>query len=83
LNKMTDEQEADKIVWTPSKMIERLGREIDNEESIYYWCAKVCVCVRLSDIFRLSLLKGARSLSLSRAPTPFCFGHDKNFLLLP
>ncbi|CAM9858292.1 unnamed protein product [Scytosiphon promiscuus] len=40
LNKMTDEQEADKIVWTPSKMIERLGREIDNEESIYYWCAK-------------------------------------------
>lgn len=38
---MTDEQEADKIVWTPSVMIERLGREIDNEESIYYWCAKV------------------------------------------
>ena len=41
LNKMTDEQEADKVVWTPSTMIERLGREIDNEESIYYWCAKV------------------------------------------
>ncbi|CAM9746527.1 unnamed protein product [Ectocarpus sp. 12 AP-2014] len=40
LNKMTDEQEADKVVWTPSTMIERLGREIDNEESIYYWCAK-------------------------------------------
>lgn len=41
LNEMTDEQEADKVVWTPSTMIERLGREIDNEESIYYWCAKV------------------------------------------
>lgn len=41
LNKMTDEQETDKVVWTPSTMIERLGREIDNEESIYYWCAKV------------------------------------------
>ncbi|CAB1103196.1 unnamed protein product [Ectocarpus sp. CCAP 1310/34] len=40
LNKMTDEQEAEKVVWTPSTMIERLGREIDNEESIYYWCAK-------------------------------------------
>ncbi|CAN0094478.1 unnamed protein product, partial [Hapterophycus canaliculatus] len=40
LNKMTDEQESDKVIWTPSKMIERLGREIDNEESIYYWCAK-------------------------------------------
>lgn len=38
---MTDEQETDKIIWTPSAMIERLGREIDNEESIYYWCAKV------------------------------------------
>lgn len=41
LNKMTDEQESDKIIWTPSKMIERLGKEIDNEDSIYYWCAKV------------------------------------------
>lgn len=42
LNKMTDEQEAGGPVWTPSRMIERLGREIGNEESIYYWCAKVC-----------------------------------------
>eukprot|EP00904_Undaria_pinnatifida_P001344 jgi/Undpi1/1120/HiC_scaffold_10.g04582.m1 len=40
LNTMTDEQEAEKKIWTPSTMIERLGREIDNEESIYYWCAK-------------------------------------------
>ena len=48
LNKMTDEQEADKVIWTPSKMIERLGREIDNEESIYYWCAKVSTLALLS-----------------------------------
>jgi len=29
------------IVWTPSKLIARLGREIDNPESVYYWCYKV------------------------------------------
>ena len=26
--------------WTPSKMIERVGREINDERSIYYWAAK-------------------------------------------
>mmetsp|Transcript_17064 Transcript_17064/g.22416 ORF Transcript_17064/g.22416 Transcript_17064/m.22416 type:complete len:217 (+) Transcript_17064:2-652(+) len=29
-----------KFQWTPSKVIERLGREIDNEESVLYWAAK-------------------------------------------
>ncbi len=72
LNKMTDEQEADKVVWTPSKMIERLGREIDNEDSIYYWCAKVCVSVclsgRLSWLFILQgfVSRSPRSLFPSR-----------------
>ena len=27
-------------MWTPSRIIERLGHEINNEESIYYWAAK-------------------------------------------
>jgi deoxyhypusine synthase len=27
--------------WSPSKIINRLGKEIDNEESVYYWCYKV------------------------------------------
>ena len=27
-------------VWTPSKMIRRMGKEINNEESVYYWCYK-------------------------------------------
>lgn len=27
-------------LWTPSKVIARLGEEINNEESIYYWAAK-------------------------------------------
>lgn len=42
LNTMHDEQVASKgeLVWTPSKMIDRMGKEIDNEESVYYWCHK-------------------------------------------
>lgn len=41
LHAMTDEQEADRSVrWTPSKVINRLGKEINNEESIYYWAWK-------------------------------------------
>jgi deoxyhypusine synthase len=27
-------------VWTPSKVIHRLGKEINNPESVYYWCYK-------------------------------------------
>ncbi|GMH63661.1 hypothetical protein TrLO_g4310 [Triparma laevis f. longispina] len=40
LTKMHDEQEETGAFWSPSKMIERMGRDIDNEESVYYWCAK-------------------------------------------
>ena len=29
------------IRWTPSKVIHRLGKEINHPESIYYWCYKV------------------------------------------
>jgi len=32
--------------WSPSKIIRRLGKEIDNKESVYYWCYKVCRCVQ-------------------------------------
>eukprot|EP00762_Andalucia_godoyi_P000588 ANDGO_05254.mRNA.1 putative deoxyhypusine synthase len=40
-DRMYDEQEGkEQTRWTPSKVIERLGHEIKNEESIYYWCAK-------------------------------------------
>ena len=35
------EQEKDKEnVWTPSRIINRMGKEINNEESIYYWAWK-------------------------------------------
>lgn len=51
LDKMLEEQEAakkkaaetgdeeDELHWTPSRVIERLGREINNEESVLYWAA--------------------------------------------
>jgi len=37
LNTMLEEQKTKKNVWSPSKMIRRLGKEINNPESIYYW----------------------------------------------
>lgn len=47
LDKMLEEQEASKslpederVHWTPSKVIHRLGKEINNEESVYYWAYK-------------------------------------------
>ena len=42
LDQMLAEQEASKdskepLVWTPSKVIHRLGKEINNQSSIYWW----------------------------------------------
>jgi deoxyhypusine synthase len=45
LDKMLEEQEASKktdepMHWTPSKVIHRLGKEINDERSVYYWAWK-------------------------------------------
>lgn len=40
LDEMLEEQKSKKILWTPSKMIQRLGERIDNDDSIYYWTAR-------------------------------------------
>ncbi|PHH83101.1 hypothetical protein CDD82_3511 [Ophiocordyceps australis] len=45
LDKMLEEQEAskgtnDEVNWTPSKVIHRLGKEINDESSVYYWAYK-------------------------------------------
>ncbi|KAG9198374.1 Deoxyhypusine synthase [Epicoccum nigrum] len=45
LDTMLEEQEASKkteepMHWTPSKMIHRLGKEINDERSVYYWAWK-------------------------------------------
>ncbi|CRK95461.1 CLUMA_CG008930, isoform A [Clunio marinus] len=39
LDEMLKEQKEKGTLWTPSKMIERLGQRINNEESICYWAA--------------------------------------------
>lgn len=57
LDQMLAEQEGSKkseepIIWSPSKVIERLGKEIDNPASIYYWAYKNGVpvfCPALTD----------------------------------
>jgi deoxyhypusine synthase len=40
LDKMLVEQNENKTNWTPSKLINRLGAEINNEDSVYYWAHK-------------------------------------------
>lgn len=40
LEEMLQEQKENKVLWTPSKMIARLGEKINSEESIYYWAWK-------------------------------------------
>lgn len=45
LDKMLEEQEATRLtdeplMWTPSTVIQRFGKEIDNESSICYWAYK-------------------------------------------
>ncbi|KAF8138522.1 Deoxyhypusine synthase [Boletus edulis] len=40
LDTMLEEQKASGQVWTPSTFICRLGKEINNEESVYYWAYK-------------------------------------------
>jgi hypothetical protein len=42
LDQLVVEQEGpEKTRWSPSSVIRRLGKEINNEESVYYWCYKV------------------------------------------
>ncbi|KAK6944869.1 Deoxyhypusine synthase [Dillenia turbinata] len=39
-DQMLEEQSAEKVLWTPSKVIARLGKEINNESSYLYWAYK-------------------------------------------
>ncbi|KAI8894609.1 DHS-like NAD/FAD-binding domain-containing protein [Globomyces pollinis-pini] len=40
LDNLLKEQKEQGINWTPSKIISRLGKEINHEDSIYYWAYK-------------------------------------------
>lgn len=37
---MLVEQKENNVLWSPSKIITRLGEKINNADSIYYWAAK-------------------------------------------
>jgi deoxyhypusine synthase len=52
LDTMLEEQKTKGTVWSPSKMINRMGKEINNPESVYYWCWKndiPVMCPALTD----------------------------------
>ncbi|PIO28944.1 hypothetical protein AB205_0032680 [Aquarana catesbeiana] len=40
LDQMVLEQDTEGTKWTPSKMIARLGKEINHPDSVYYWAYK-------------------------------------------
>ncbi|XAR67101.1 Deoxyhypusine synthase [Bertholletia excelsa] len=40
LDKMLEEQNQKKVLWTPSRVIARLGKEINDESSYLYWAYK-------------------------------------------
>ncbi|KAK1265826.1 Deoxyhypusine synthase [Acorus gramineus] len=40
LDQMLEEQNEKNVLWTPSKMIARLGKEINDESSYLYWASK-------------------------------------------
>ncbi|XP_067936983.1 probable deoxyhypusine synthase [Watersipora subatra] len=40
LDQLLEEQKQQGVSWTPSKVIHRLGKEIDDESSVNYWCYK-------------------------------------------
>jgi len=40
LDKLLEIQKTKNKIWTPSKIIKYLGKQIDNKDSIYYWAAK-------------------------------------------
>ena len=46
------EANGERFAWTPSRVIERLGHEINDERSVYYWAAKnniTVFCPALTD----------------------------------
>lgn len=40
MDQMVKEQKENKTAWSPSKIIRRFGKEINDPRSIYYWCYK-------------------------------------------
>ncbi|CAI2369845.1 unnamed protein product [Moneuplotes crassus] len=40
IKEMMDEQEKEGTIFSPSQIINRLGKHVNHEESVYYWCWK-------------------------------------------
>jgi deoxyhypusine synthase len=57
LDSMLKEQQEDGIIWSPSSIIRRLGKEINNEQSVYYWAYKVIFISLTVDGFELIQLR--------------------------
>lgn len=55
LDQMLEEQKTQGTVWSPSTVIHRLGKEINNEESVYYWAYKVLSAMPLLLIMLIRL----------------------------
>jgi deoxyhypusine synthase len=53
-DKMVDEHKSEGTSWTPSKIINRLGKEINNPESVYYWAWKVRQILRFFQLISQS-----------------------------
>ncbi|GJP85162.1 hypothetical protein CLOP_g15274 [Closterium sp. NIES-67] len=45
LDRCLEEQKTQGVLWTPSKLIDRLGESINHEESVLYWAHKNCIPV--------------------------------------
>lgn len=63
-----------KILWTPSKIISRLGKEIDHPESVCYWAYKVIWNFKLNDIL-LSVDFDEQSFLFLHLPCKFFVTH--------
>lgn len=83
LDTMLREQKEEGKVWAPSEVIRRLGKEIDNEESVYYWAYKACSCrSRVSPSCSSSCWSiEQHSRLLSSTYRWFSWGHDLLSLL--
>jgi len=75
LKQMLKEQLEEGTIWTPSKMIRRFGRDINNEESVWYWCYKNNIpvfCPAITDgavgdnLFFLSYMEDGFILDVAR-----------------
>ncbi|KAM8824170.1 deoxyhypusine synthase-like [Synchiropus picturatus] len=71
LKQLLQEQRTQGVNWTPSKMIHRLGKEIDNPESVCYWAYKNKI-----PVFSPALTDGAIGDAL------FLFGRDTPGLIV-